>query len=274
MGTELGRRGANIRLPLWSANALIERPALVQAIHEEYIAAGAQMITTNTFRTTTRTFALAGLLDRSEELTMLAVHLAKNARAKYPDCVVRIAGSMAPLEDCYRPDLVPPDDDLAAEHALHADRLARAGVDYLLCETMGTAREADAAAEAAAKTGLPFIVSFLCDADGNLYDGTPLEEAVDRIEQYKPWSFSLNCISPRNADAPLERLRSSTFTPFGIYANVGKPGAERDETWEIDIGPEEYGKFARHWGERGALFVGGCCGTTPDYIRELRKVFA
>jgi len=274
LGTELGRRGANIDLPLWSANALIDRPTLVQAIHEEYIAAGADIITTDTFRTTARTFALAGLLDRSEELTMLAVHLAKNAREKCPDRRVQIAGSIAPLEDCYSPELVPPDEDLAIEHTLHARRLAGAGVDFLLCETMATAREAAAACKAATATGVRTIVSFLCNSNGDLFDGRPLEEGVEAVEQFSPWALSLNCISPRFMHIAIHRLRQATSYPFGVYANVGLPGAERDGAMTCDISPEEYVQYAGQWREMGAMFIGGCCGTTPDYIRALRKVFA
>lgn len=274
MGTELARRGANVQLPLWSANALLDDPGLVRTIHEEYIAAGADIITSNTFRTTQRTFRLAGIPDRSEELTSLAVDLAKQARAAFPDRSVRIAGSLAPLEDCYRPDLVPSDEELASEHGLHARRLADAGVDFLLCETMGTAREAYAACKAATSTGVPTIVSFLCTTTGDLYDGHPIEDAVNAASQCHPWALSLNCISPRFMRIAIHRLRTATSLPFGIYANVGLPGNEHDGTMECDISPEEYVVYARRWTELGALFIGGCCGTTPEYIRAIRKAIA
>ncbi len=274
MGTELARRGANVRLPLWSANALIDDPGLVRTIHEEYIAAGADIITTNTFRTTQRTFRLTGIPDRSEELTSLAVDLAKQARAAFPDRSVRIAGSIAPLEDCYRPDLVPSDEELAAEHALHARRLANAGVDMLLCETMGTAREAHAACTAATSTGLPTVVSFLCSTTGDLYDGHPIEDAVEAVNDCRPWALALNCISPRFMRIAIHRLRTASALPFGVYANVGLPGDEHDGSMECDIAAEDYIVYAQRWAALGATFIGGCCGTTPEYIRMLRKAIA
>ena len=274
MGTLLASRGANIDLPLWSANSLMDNPALVLAIHEEYVAAGADIITANTFRTTTRTFGLAGIPDRSAELTSLAVELAKEARAKFPDRQVQIAGSIAPLEDCYRPDLVPPSDQLDREHRLHARRLADAGVDLLLCETMGTAWEAEAACAAATGTGVRTIVSFLCNADGDLYDGTPLEEAVTRVLTHRPWALSLNCISPHTMTSAIRRLKRASPLRFGVYANVGVPGAERQEKFECDVSREEYVVFAKRWAALGASFIGGCCGTTPDYIRALKKALA
>ena len=270
MGTELGRRGANVDLPLWSARALIDNPDLVRTIHEEYIAAGADIITANTFRTTTRTFRLAELPDRSAELTSLAVSLAKQARESFPRRNVVIAGSMAPLEDCYRPDLVPLDSALESEHALHARRLAQAGVDLLLCETMGTAREVTAACKAATATGLRTIVSFLCNHNGDLYGGDSLEEAVRAVEPLRPWAFSLNCISPRYMEDAIVLLRKATTLPYGVYANVGVPGAEREESMGCDVYPEGYIPYARRWVELGATFIGGCCGTTPDYVRAIR----
>ena len=77
MGTELFRRGVSTRLPIWSAQALIENPQMVRQIHEDYIHAGAEIITTNTFRTTTRALNKKGLGSRAKELTELAVSLAK-----------------------------------------------------------------------------------------------------------------------------------------------------------------------------------------------------
>jgi S-methylmethionine-dependent homocysteine/selenocysteine methylase len=272
MGTELARRGANTSLPLWSANALLDDPGLVRAIHAEYVAAGADMLTANTFRTTTRTLRLAGLPDRSAELTRLAVSLAREACTMSPDRTVRVAGSIGPLEDCYHPERVPSDVELAAEHTVHARRLAEAAVDLLLVETMGTAREAEAACRAAQSTGLPTIVSFLCDGSGNLYDGQPLEDAVTRVARCKPEALSINCVSPRVIDRAIDRLTRATSLPFGVYANVGLPGAEREEAMTCDIAPEEYAAYVRHWIGRGATFVGGCCGTTPEYIRCIRDL--
>src|ERR1700690_3998347 len=98
MGTELERRGIPAGLPLWSAQALLTSPETVRRIHDEYIDAGAEIITSNTFRTTRRTFLRGGLPDRSEELTALAVALARESTGASPGKRVLIAGSMAPLE--------------------------------------------------------------------------------------------------------------------------------------------------------------------------------
>lgn len=269
MGTELQRRGVDTGLPLWSANALRERPEVVLQIHHEYIAAGADIITTNTFRTTRRAFRLARLPDSSAELTLRAVNLARTAATECPDRTILVAGSIAPLEDCYRPDQVPAPAELDEEHAELAARLARAGVDFLLLETMNTIREAEASCRAALATQKEVVVSFLCTGEGKIYGGESLEEAVARIGPLGPTGFSVNCVSPRIVDNAIERLVRSTSLPIAVYANVGIPGQERGTEFRCDISPEEYARWANQWVHAGISIVGGCCGTTPEYIRRV-----
>src|SRR5512146_1125855 len=135
MGSELERRGLELDVPLWSARALVEAPDLVAAIHRENVDAGADVLTANTFRTTRTALDESGNADRAEELTRFAARLAREAvgPAKRP---VLVAGSVAPLFDCYRPDLVPEDvRPLEEAHAELAGTLASAGVDLLLLET-------------------------------------------------------------------------------------------------------------------------------------------
>ncbi len=272
MGTELQRRGVGTGLPLWSANALMANPDIVRQIHADYIAAGADIITTNTFRTTRRTFMHAGIPDNSGALTRQAVDLAHRARTESARPEVLIAGSIAPLEDCYRPDLVPPDADLRREHAELADRLAAAGVDLFLVETMNTVREAYAACEAARATGKEVVVSFICDRQGNLYGGEPLAYAIRTVASLDPTAFSINCVSPRFLRPAINVARATTNLPLAVYANIGIPENER-RGWEFtqDVGPEEYATYAGDWLNAGIAIIGGCCGTTPEYIAAVAR---
>ena len=112
-GTELERRGAKSALPLWSAHALLHDPALVGRIHADYVEAGAELLTANTFRTQRRTLERDGVGERAAALTARAVALARAAAAG-GDRPVHVLGSAPPLEDCFRPDLVPDDDSLAS----------------------------------------------------------------------------------------------------------------------------------------------------------------
>ncbi len=129
MGTELFRRGIETRLPVWSAQALVTHPGVVREIHQDYIRAGAEIITANTFRTTTRTLAKKTMANRARELTFLAAEEAKEARAQTANHPVWIAGSVAPLEDCYEPNLVPDSETAFQEHSEFVGWLVEAGVD-------------------------------------------------------------------------------------------------------------------------------------------------
>jgi len=287
MGTEIQRRGMDTGLPMWSANALFSKPALVQQIHAEYIEAGADIITTNTFRTTRRTMRRANLPDRSKQLTETAVQLAMHAREQFPEKEILIAGSIAPLEDCYRPDLVPSDAELNDEQRELAERVVLAGVDFLLVETMNTIREAYAACAAGTATGKEVIVSFVCNKDGNLLSGETLADAVKAIAELKPCGFSLNCISPRHMNGAISSLtsrlrspeegelrRASPYLTTGLvlaaYGNVGNPESDV-HGWEFtyDLSEEQYAVHAKEWAGMGASIIGGCCGTTPAYIESV-----
>jgi S-methylmethionine-dependent homocysteine/selenocysteine methylase len=181
---------------------------------------------------------------------------------------------MAPLEDCYRPDLVPPDIELRDEHRELAQRLVDAGADFLLLETMNTLREAVAAAEAALQTGSEVVVSFICNRGGNLLSGESLADAVRTIAALSPTALSVNCVSPRFMEAAIVRLRAATALPFAVYGNVGLPDDRQGWEFTYDVLAEEYGRYALQWHRAGASIIGGCCGTTPDYIGCIHDLLA
>lgn len=285
-GTELQRRGVNTGLPLWSARALLEAPQVLRAIHTDYLAAGADIITTNTFRTRRRTLTRAGLGERTRELTQLAVQLACEA-ARPVDRQVFVAGSIAPLEDCYAPQLVPPDDELRIEHAELAQQLAEAGCDVLLVETMNTIREAVIAAQCAAATGLPVIVSFVVGPQGRppdqidqtgrdepltLLSGESIGEAAAALRSINPAAILINCVPLAYGDRALAELRATHSGPIGLYANVGQ--ADDQIGWAVtdEVQPAAYAQHARQWRQQGAVIIGGCCGTTPGHIAALKEV--
>ena len=190
-GTELERRGVSTHLPLWSARALEDAPEIVLNIHTEYVMAGAEVVTANTFRTNPRTLSRAGLGERDVALTARAVALAREAAdaAAHP-CWV--AGSVAPVEDCYHPELVPSDFELEAEHRRHAANLKSAGVDFILIETMNTAREARAALGAAREAGLPAGACLLLRDSDHLMGGHALEAAIEELAALEPLFLGLN----------------------------------------------------------------------------------
>ncbi len=253
MGSELDRRGVDVRLPLWSARALVDAPETVLAIHRENVAAGADILTANTFRTQTRTVG-----ERASELTRRAVELAREAARGAPRAVF-VAGSIAPLADCYRPDLVPADALLEREHREHAENLAGSGADLLVVETMNSLREMLAAASAAAATGLPVVVSAVTNGRGFLLSGESLEAAGRAVRRLGPAAFGVNCAEPAGISREVGRLGDSGV-PVVAYGNVL---STRED-------PGSYASAAAGWIEAGAAIVGGCCGTTPEHTRALR----
>jgi len=224
-GSELDRRGVDVTLPLWSARAILDAPDVLEQIHREYLDAGVESITANTFRTHRRSLEQGGLGDRAAELTRRAVEIARRARdAVNPEALV--LGSVAPLEDCYEPDrrsreraeagqAAPDDDACHAEHREMIDHLANAGVDMLLIETMNNLAEAKAAVDAArARMPGKWIASFCTRADaapGVLLSGELIERILPDLDN--AWAVGVNCVAAPALRASIAHLRARLPRP-------------------------------------------------------------
>lgn len=276
MGTELHRRGVDISLPLWSARALETAPEVVRAIHQDYLAAGAQLLTANTFRTTTFTYQRAGLDGKSareaaRRASQHAVSLAREAARDYPQSGILVAGSLAPVGDCYLPGDYPGADVARKTYRELARWLAAAGVDLLLLETHITLEEALLALAAAAGTGLPVLASCLINEDLQLWGGASLSEAVRFAEGEGAQGILINCVSLPLARKGVEALSNLTTLPYGVYANAGRSRPSAEGVIEEYVPDEEFGAAALDWLDLGARMIGGCCGTTPHSIAVLRR---
>jgi homocysteine S-methyltransferase len=279
-GTELEHRGVDTNTPIWSAMALLDSPHLVEQVHRDYLEAGAEVIMTNTFRTHRRNLDSVGMAERAAELTTLAVAIAQKAVRDHAksngtlqlglaDGQGFVAGCMSPLQDSYSTAEAFPRETYLAEHREMAKNLAAAGVDLLLIETISNIREAEAAAQAASETKLPFGVSFICKADGRLFSGESIADAVQAVEPQKPSFIGINCSAAPTLNKALSQLHAATSLPISIYAN---PSHTEDyqhwgETEAAD--PQVYAALAHDWLRQGAHLVGGCCGTTPEHIAAI-----
>jgi S-methylmethionine-dependent homocysteine/selenocysteine methylase len=274
-GTELQRRGIDTTLPLWSARALLTAPEVVEQIHLDYIAAGADVVTTNSFRTNRRAMERSGLAGESERLTRLSVDMARRAIERSGRTGIIVAGSDAPVEDCYAPDLVPSNEELREEHEEHIRWLVEAGCDLVKIETMNTLREAAIACEAASALGSPFMISVVADMKGeNILSGEPLYEAVQQLHRYGPDGILVNCSSPRSVLRAVEVIARAhddlgAGWRFGGYANSGEPdpvvGWNAVKSLPVDL----FCTAVQGMLALGATVIGSCCGTTPEYIRQL-----
>ncbi len=274
VGTELDNRGMDTRSSLWSGVASLDRPGLLEEVHREYVDAGAQILTTATFRTTERAFLAAGRqADQWRVATREAVKIARRAASGRSI----IAGSLAPLEDCFSPEMAPSGKEARDEHAKLCFELVNAGVDILWLETFGTLGELEAAISAAKDAGssrdVRFGVSVTTDASGDLISGEPLQDAVILARSYGAVCFSINCIPPSHVDAALAHLLDCADLPVGVYANLGF--AEGTQDWEGSayLIPSTYARLAAGWVHAGVHLIGGCCGSTPAHIRALSSNF-
>lgn len=274
MGTELQRRGYKTALPLWSAQANLDAWDLVKEIHEDYFKAGADISITNTFRTTPRSFAKVGRKNEARLASQKAVEACKDAQ----NSVARktfIGGSIAPLEDCYEPEKVPSEQELLDEHAIHAEWLKSDDVDFLILETINALPEAIAVTKAAINSGLPYIISFVVNSEGQLLDGTPLAVAVKETQHSSRLSVGVNCRPIHVIDSAFEILRNEYKEAITIYPNgFGKPCD--DLGWKFENNEDSIETFVaitKDWHDKGAKIIGGCCGTTPDYIAALSEAF-
>ncbi len=250
MGTELERRGIATPPPGWSAYAIEGAPEVIAAIHRDYAAAGATVHTANTFRTKRRQFP-----DRWEALAHTAVAI---ARRSVPNDH-RIAASMAPLEDCWRPDLSPPADVARREHSEVARVLADAGADILLCETFPHAGEAAIAVQAAAHTGKETWVALTAGPNADLMTPETMGVAARACVDAGASVVLVNCTPPERTLPFLSAL--GVGVPFGAYANSGS------------ISIDEYMHHASTWIAHGASVVGSCCGSGPSHILEIHAKF-
>ena len=277
-GTELERAGLSTGLPLWSTHALLEAPEAIVEIHARYLRAGAELITANTFRTQRRTLARAGLGAQDRSLTRQAVALARAAidESRAGDDAGGgagrwVAGSLPPLEDCYRPEQVAGPAELDREHGRQAELLAEAGVDLILVETMNSRVEAVHAARAAARPGLPFAVGLVSWEAGRLLSGDPLLETAEAVLALGAVAVGVNCVPPSSLEAS-RRLLAGRGPPMLVSPNLGEPNDVTGFTRREDLEPDAFVRALEAWlAEPTLRIVGGCCGTSPRHLAALSR---
>lgn len=261
MGTELEARGVSTALPRWSASALIDAPEVVAAIHAEYAAAGATVHTTNTFRTRAATMG-----EHWQAHAQVAVDLARQSVP--PDH--RVAGSVAPLMDCYRPELSP-GQRARREHQELVTVLADAGCDLILCETHSHPEELRAAVAASATTGLPVWASLTAGPEAALLSPTRMRELAEIAVGEGAECVLVNC-TPAAATLAFVTALANQVPRVGAYANAGSADDVIGWCSDHSLSTQTYTDHARRWIDAGASVLGGCCGTRPSHIAALARL--
>ena len=280
MGQEIYNRGGKGGFGEWATAALYEDPQMVREIHVDYIQAGADVITTNTYGTTRIRLAALSREDRFEALVRRAGELATEAREEAGRSGVRIATSLPPLEASYVNEFALSYAETRAQFAEMMD-LLDPYVDIYLGETLSTSFEARAFLEAAQGRGKrTWLALTLKDhGDADLRGGEKLDDVIALARGYAPDALLINCCTPDSVQAALPILQMGG-TPFGGYANgfveIPAAWAERGGVMQLetraDLSPEVYAQAVKRWIDGGAAIVGGCCETGPAHIARLRQL--
>ena len=277
-GRELARIGAPFRQPEWSALALIEAPEYVTRVHEAYVAAGADVITTNSYAVVPFHIGEARFAEQGAALAGLAGRLAREV-ADTAGRPVAVAGSLPPVCGSYRPDLV----DLAAARPV-LSVLVQALAPYIShwqAETLSAIAEAELVADLVAPTGKPLWLSFTLDDEKNaaLRSGESVAEAAQAARRLGAAALLFNCSQPEVMAAAVAAARAELGDALrvGVYANAFPPMAADAEAnsgldpIRADLTPEGYARFAAAWRDAGADILGGCCGIGPEHIAALAR---
>ena len=271
MGTELQNRGIDIPLPLWSADANIKHPEVVINIHKDYIKTGADIITTNTFRTTAWTYRKAGFSNtKSKELSRSSLYKAVECAQIAVSNSIKIAGSITTIEDCYLPELFPGTSVAEDTYGQTIEWLVDAGVDFILFETMGNIEEISCALEMSRSYNIPIWLSLIIKDKYNLLDGSPFEKV---FELFKPFSIDHLLINCNTMDLTIDmcdQIHSAWSQKWGVYPNLGKTNYENDYLNIISDSNLNDGMISLLSKEPNV--IGLCCGSTPFHIKYLKSL--
>jgi len=281
-GRELMRIGAPFQQPEWSALALIEAPEYVSRVHQSYVDAGADVITTNTYAVVPFHIGEERFAARGAEWAALAGSLAREIADAAPRKVA-VAGSLPPVCGSYRPDLV----DIARARPILAVLVAALTpyVDHWQAETLSSLSEAELVGELVAPTGKPLWLSFTLD-DGHpgteprLRSGESVTDAARLAQRLGARAILFNCSQPEVMTDAVRAARAASDLLIGVYANAfppQDPDAEANAQLcdiRADLDPAGYAAFARAWRDAGATILGGCCGIGPEHIAALRALAA
>lgn len=289
-GTEIARRGATLDNASWAGLFNKTHPELVREVHEDYVRAGADIITANTFATHRHVLDGAGLGDESVAMTQRGIELAFEARDRVaPDRPVAVAGSMSSMlawsPGSLSPDprFIPSAEQESANFREMATTLAEGGVDFIVMEMMLELEHAPRAISAALSTGLPVWIGISCSQlpDGGVIGWNaaterfpvtengqsrpciPLETILDQLLGMGGNVAGIMHSSVSSTSPALEALFKHWSGPVMAYPETAKrannPG----------VAPADFATHCRQWVDDGVQIIGGCCGATIEHIREM-----
>ena len=265
MGTMLYARGVFLNRSFDELN--LTQPDLVTEVHHAYVRAGADVIETNTFGANRIKLSTFGLADRTAEINTEGARLAR--RAAHDQAFV--AGAIGPLGVRIEPWGKTGIDEAETYFREQGAALLEGGVDLFVLETFRDLNEIGAAIRAVRSlSSLPIVAQVTTEEDGNTLDGAAPELFIQQLEEQGATVVGLNCsVGPAAMLETIERIARVAKVPLSAQPNAGRP-REVEGRHIYLCSPEYMASYARRFINNGVRLVGGCCGTTPDHIRQIR----
>ena len=281
-GTDIQRRGAPMSGETWCAEVNLTHPGIVRAVHEDYIGAGAEVITANTFASSALLFNALGRDDELLKIDRTAVGIARQAATGTQVAVAGSVSTMRPVvpgSDRTLKQRQWPEREARALFKRKVDNLAAAGVDLLMMEMMRDVDYSVWATEAALATGLPVWVGISAErrGDGKITgfgrEDQLLDDVARALAAIKPAVINIMHTSPNDTGEALDIVRRYWQGPLGTYP---ESGYFKMPDWQfVDIiAPTELVAKSKAWKAQGVTIFGGCCGIGPDHIAALKKELA
>ena len=277
MGSEIEKRG--LASPTtWSGGPMLTHPEVVKDIHQEYIEAGAEIIITNTFGTGRDVLEHGGLEHKIAEANRLGIEAAVQARrSSGTENSVVIAASVSTMAPMAHAEVPVPFEKALDTYREQLGELSKGGPDVAVGEMLVRISDTLAVIEAAAVLGLPVWVGLSLVRDGDeLYlgiqdrhGGETLQDAMNAIKDKDIASVFIMHTPVDDTGPGLDIVKKNWSGTFGAYAHFPGHGGPNPRANAMD--PQRYLEYAKEWSEQGARIIGGCCGTSPDHIRALRK---
>lgn len=263
MGSLLEQKGLTTNDSAWSAKANIKYPEKVLKIHKEYITAGSDIITTNTFRTNPYSLEQSGIKNYKKYVKK-AVELAFEAKKNLS---VLIAGSNAPAEDCYQVERTISKKQLELNHLNQIDSLIESGCHFILNETQSHFDEIKIITKHCEKNNIPFVISLYFDENLNLLSGEKVSYVIDFLSDTNVLAIGFNCISEKL----LLKLitQNNLHRHWGFYLNCFGSRTETSSACSLSVA--DYLVTLQEVITFNPSFIGACCGSNPDYIKAIKN---
>lgn len=266
VGTRLYFKGVYINRSYDELN--ITNPDLVREVHAEYIAAGADIIETNSFGATRHHLQSYGLESKLKEINIAAVRIAREAAGDK----VYVAGAIGPLGLRLEPFGPTSFDEAKEMYREQVEALLEGGVDLFILETFSELPLIEQAIKAVRElSDLPIVAQFAIQMDGKTTFGTTPEAFTAALDKLDVDVIGLNCgMGPNHVLNALEKMRAVTNKPLSAQPNAGLPRDVQGRQFYMGS-PEYMAEYSRRFVQAGAKFVGGCCGTTPTHIKLISE---